>query len=125
MRLPLDSSHKKPDAMLSSLRKSKQLYLISRERVGDYLALLRIELKIREHQLTFLIAGFAIAGLHGAGGPQAMPDSIKTPCGSRYSAICAPGCESASSVAPLPAREGTSVPSSPARNPSSSSGIKS
>jgi len=61
MRLPLDSSHKKPDAMLSSLRKSKQLYLISRERVGDYLALLRIELKIREHQLAFRIAGFAIA----------------------------------------------------------------
>lgn len=49
--------------MFSALRKSKQLYLISLERFGDYMDLLRVEMKIREHNLAFRIAGFAVAGL--------------------------------------------------------------
>ncbi|RZI40293.1 phage holin family protein [Herbaspirillum sp. HC18] len=47
--------------VMSFLRKSKQLYLITLDRVGDYMALLRVELKIREHQLAIRMAGFAVA----------------------------------------------------------------
>jgi len=47
--------------MFASLHKSKQLYLITLDRIGDYMDLLRVELKIREHQLAFRIAGFAVA----------------------------------------------------------------
>jgi len=49
--------------MFAALHKSKQLYIITLDRIGDYLDLLRVELKIREHHLAFRIAGFAIAGL--------------------------------------------------------------
>ena len=38
--------------MLSALQKSRQLYLITLDRVGDYMDLLRVELKIREHQMA-------------------------------------------------------------------------
>jgi uncharacterized membrane protein YqjE len=47
--------------VMSFVRKSKQLYLITLDRVGDYMALLRVELKIREHQLAIRMAGFAVA----------------------------------------------------------------
>jgi uncharacterized membrane protein YqjE len=47
--------------MFTALHKSKQLYLITLDRVGDYMDLLRVEVKIREHQLAFRIAGFTIA----------------------------------------------------------------
>jgi uncharacterized membrane protein YqjE len=51
--------------MLSALQKSRQLYLITLDRVGDYMDLLRVELKIREHQMALKLAGFAAAGLFG------------------------------------------------------------
>lgn len=47
--------------MFSALHKSKQLYLITLDRFGDYLDLLRVEMKIREHQLALRIAGFTVA----------------------------------------------------------------
>lgn len=47
--------------MFAALHKSKQLYIITLDRIGDYLDLLRVELKIREYQLGFRIAGFTIA----------------------------------------------------------------
>lgn len=49
--------------MFTALHKSRQLYLISLERAGDYMDLLRVEMKIREHQLGLRIAMFAMAGL--------------------------------------------------------------
>lgn len=49
--------------MLSALHKSKQLYLITLDRVSDYFDLLRVELKIHEHNIALRIAGFAIAAL--------------------------------------------------------------
>lgn len=50
-------------AMFSALHKSKQLYIITLERIGDYLDLLRVEMKIREQQLAIRIAGFTVAVL--------------------------------------------------------------
>lgn len=49
--------------MFAALHKSKQLYLITLDRLGDYMDLMRVEMKIREHQIAFRIAGFALAGL--------------------------------------------------------------
>lgn len=49
--------------MISALYKSRQLYLIALDRVSDYFDLLRVELKIHEHNLALRLAGFAIAGL--------------------------------------------------------------
>jgi uncharacterized membrane protein YqjE len=48
-------------AMFSTLHKSKQLYLITLDRIGDYMDLLRVEMKIREYQLGLRIAGFTVA----------------------------------------------------------------
>jgi uncharacterized membrane protein YqjE len=47
--------------MFSALHKSKQLYMITLDRVGDYMDLLRVEMKIRETQLGIRIAGFTVA----------------------------------------------------------------
>lgn len=47
--------------MLAAIHKSKQLYLMTLDRAGDYMDLLRVELKIREHQLALRLAGFAVA----------------------------------------------------------------
>jgi uncharacterized membrane protein YqjE len=47
--------------MFAALQKSKQLYLITLDRIGDYMDLLRVEMKIREQQLAIRIAGFTIA----------------------------------------------------------------
>jgi len=49
--------------MFSALHKSKQLYLITLDRLGDYMDLLRVEMKIREYQLAIRMAGFAVAML--------------------------------------------------------------
>lgn len=49
--------------MFAALHKSKQLYIITLDRIGDYLELLRVELKIREQHIALRIAGFAVAGL--------------------------------------------------------------
>jgi uncharacterized membrane protein YqjE len=51
--------------MLSTLQKSKQLYVIVLDLISDYLDLLKVELKIREQQLAMRIAGFAVAALFG------------------------------------------------------------
>lgn len=47
--------------MFSALQKSKQLYMITLDRMGDYMDLLRVEVKIRETQLAMRMAGFAVA----------------------------------------------------------------
>lgn len=47
--------------MFAALHKTKQLYIIALDRVGDYMDLLRVEVKIREQQLAMRIAGFAVA----------------------------------------------------------------
>lgn len=47
--------------MISALHKSRQLYLITLDRLGDYFDLLRVELKIQEHNIALRIAGFAVA----------------------------------------------------------------
>jgi len=47
--------------MFSALHKSRQLYLITLDRIGDYMDLLRVEMKIREERLAMRIAGFAVA----------------------------------------------------------------
>lgn len=51
--------------MFSALHKSKQLYLITLDRVTDYIDLLKVEMKLREYQLAFRMAGFAVALLFG------------------------------------------------------------
>jgi uncharacterized membrane protein YqjE len=48
-------------AMFSTLHKSKQLYLITLDRISDYMDLLRVEIKIREYQIAMRVAGFTIA----------------------------------------------------------------
>jgi uncharacterized membrane protein YqjE len=50
---------------LHTLHKSKQLSMIALDRVGDYLDLLRVEMKISEHELLVRLAGYAVAGLFG------------------------------------------------------------
>ena len=47
--------------MFAAIQKYIQLYLITLDRISDYMDLVRVELKIREHQLALRIAGFAIA----------------------------------------------------------------
>ncbi|HJV52709.1 MAG TPA: phage holin family protein [Noviherbaspirillum sp.] len=49
--------------MISALHKSRQLYLITLDRVSDYFDLLRVELKIHEHNIALRMAGFAVAVL--------------------------------------------------------------
>jgi uncharacterized membrane protein YqjE len=51
--------------MFSALHKSRQLYLIALDRVTDYVDLLKVEVKLREYQLAFRMAGFAVAALFG------------------------------------------------------------
>ena len=49
--------------MLEALQKSKQLSLIAMERLGDYLALLRIEMKLQGRELGVQLAGYLLAAL--------------------------------------------------------------
>jgi hypothetical protein len=49
--------------MLEALQKSKQLSLIGMERLGDYLALLRIEMKLQGRELGVQLAGYLLAAL--------------------------------------------------------------
>lgn len=49
--------------MLEALQKSKQLSLIAMERVGDYLALLRIEMKLQGRELGLQLVGCLLAAL--------------------------------------------------------------
>jgi uncharacterized membrane protein YqjE len=50
---------------LHTLRKSKTLSLIALDRVGDYLDLFKVEMKIRENELVTRIAGYASAAIFG------------------------------------------------------------
>lgn len=49
--------------MLEALQKSKQLSLIAMERLGDYLALLRIEMKLQGRELGVQLAGYLLVAL--------------------------------------------------------------
>ena len=49
--------------MLEALQKSKQLSFIAMERLGDYLALLRIEMKLQGRELGMQLAGYLLAAL--------------------------------------------------------------
>jgi uncharacterized membrane protein YqjE len=50
-------------SMFSALHKSRLITAIARERMSDYMDLLRIEVKIREYDIGVKIVGFAIAGV--------------------------------------------------------------
>ena len=47
--------------MLKALQKSKQLSLIALDRLGDYLALLQIEMKLQGRELGAQLAGYVLA----------------------------------------------------------------
>lgn len=47
--------------MLNALRKSKQLTVFALDRLGDYLALLRIELKIQNNEIRMQLLGIFTA----------------------------------------------------------------
>ncbi len=49
--------------MLEALQKSKQLSFIAMDRLGDYLALLRIEMKLQGRELGAQLAGYLLAAL--------------------------------------------------------------
>lgn len=49
--------------MLEALQKSKQVSLFAMERLGDYLALLRIEMKLQGRELGVQLAGYLLAAL--------------------------------------------------------------
>ena len=49
--------------MLKALQKSKQLSVIAIDRLGDYLALLQIEMKLQGRELGAQLAGYALAGM--------------------------------------------------------------
>lgn len=49
--------------MLQVLRKSKQVSVIVLDRIGDYLALARIELKIQSHDFFIRVVSYSAAAL--------------------------------------------------------------
>lgn len=49
--------------MLEALQKSKQLLFIAMDRLGDYFALMRIEMKLQGRELGAQLAGYLIAAL--------------------------------------------------------------
>jgi uncharacterized membrane protein YqjE len=53
----------KTATMFSALHKSRQLSVIVLDRVGDYLDLLRVEMKIREQDLAVRVVGYTVAVL--------------------------------------------------------------
>lgn len=55
----------KTATVFSALQKSRQLSMIAMDRASDYMDLLKVELKIREQDIVFKIAGFAIGALFG------------------------------------------------------------
>lgn len=57
---PMRTAH-----MFSAIRKSKKVSLIALERVSDYLDLLRVEIKIREHEIGLKLLGYTVAVLFG------------------------------------------------------------
>jgi uncharacterized membrane protein YqjE len=53
----------KTATMFSALHKSRKISAIAMERVGDYVDLLRVEMKIRERDLAIRIVGYTVAVL--------------------------------------------------------------
>ena len=51
--------------MFETLQKSRQISVIAMDRIGDYLELLRIELKLQGRELAMQMLGYAAAGLFG------------------------------------------------------------
>lgn len=51
--------------MLETLQKTRQLSLIALDRLGDYIALLRVELKLQGRELVVQVIGYAVATLLG------------------------------------------------------------
>ncbi|WP_081583534.1 phage holin family protein [Noviherbaspirillum massiliense] len=51
----------KSATMFSALHKSKQLYLITLDRVGDYLDLVRVEAKIKSRDMAIRVASAVVA----------------------------------------------------------------
>lgn len=51
--------------MFESLQKSKQISVIALDRLGDYMELLRIELRLQGRELAMQMVGYAAAGLFG------------------------------------------------------------
>ncbi len=49
--------------MLEALKKSRQLAAIALDRVGDYLALLRIEMKLQGREIGVQVAGYVAAAV--------------------------------------------------------------
>ncbi|WP_158590448.1 phage holin family protein [Noviherbaspirillum cavernae] len=49
--------------MFWALRKSRLLSALAMDRMTDYMDLLRVEVKIREHDIGVKVVGFAVAGL--------------------------------------------------------------
>ncbi len=49
--------------MFETLKKSRQLAAIALDRIGDYVALLRIEMKLQGRELGVQVAGYAAAAL--------------------------------------------------------------
>ena len=49
--------------MFETLQKSKQISVIALDRLGDYIELLRIELKLQGRELGMQLAGYLIAAL--------------------------------------------------------------
>jgi uncharacterized membrane protein YqjE len=51
--------------VFETLHKSKQISVIALDRLGDYIELLRIELKLQGRELALQILGYVIAALFG------------------------------------------------------------
>lgn len=51
--------------MFETLHKSKQISVIALDRLGDYIELLQIELKLQGRELGMQLMGFVAAGLFG------------------------------------------------------------
>lgn len=49
--------------MLKALQKSKQLSVIAMDRLGDYLALLQIEMKLQGREFGAQLAGYVLASM--------------------------------------------------------------
>lgn len=49
--------------MLETLQKTRQLSLIALDRLGDYIALLRVEMKLQGRELAIQVVGYAAAAL--------------------------------------------------------------
>ena len=51
--------------MFETLHKSKQISVIALDRLGDYMELLRIELKLQGRELALQVLGYVIAAFFG------------------------------------------------------------